>query len=246
MRLDNPTVLSYGGGVNSVALLLRMLREGEIPDLVVFADTGEERPETYAYIRERVAPYCAQYGIPFETVSKGQRLVDYYRENRVVPSIEKRDCSSKFKHDVVRRHLRSLGIKKATILIGIAWDESHRERKSDVQWLRNRFPLLEWRMTRKDCLAEIAAHGWPSPGKSACMGCPLGGKRGAVALLKEHPEEFARWRAMEEAGRRYPEMTVIPNVRLAWVERAVRTQRTLDLSGDPEDPGECWGEVCPV
>src|SRR5690348_12407749 len=46
-------VLSYGGGVQSSAMLL-MACMGEItpkPDLVVFSDPGKESKKTYEYIR---------------------------------------------------------------------------------------------------------------------------------------------------------------------------------------------------
>lgn len=40
-------------------------------------------------------------------------------------------------------------------------------------WQVNRFPLIEKRMTRQDCLNWIRSHGYPDPPKSACIGCPF-------------------------------------------------------------------------
>lgn len=45
-----PLVVSYGVGVDSTAMLIAMYRRGIRPDLILFADTGAEKPETYAYI----------------------------------------------------------------------------------------------------------------------------------------------------------------------------------------------------
>ena len=43
-------MVSYGGGVNSTALLIG-LHQHRIPvDLILFADTGAEHPHTYAYL----------------------------------------------------------------------------------------------------------------------------------------------------------------------------------------------------
>ena len=43
-------MVSYGGGVNSTALLIG-LHQHRIPvDLILFADTGAEHPHTYAYV----------------------------------------------------------------------------------------------------------------------------------------------------------------------------------------------------
>lgn len=49
---DAPIIVNLGGGVDSTALLVAMVNQGIKPDLIIFADVGEngERPETYAYI----------------------------------------------------------------------------------------------------------------------------------------------------------------------------------------------------
>ncbi len=41
-------IVSYGGGVNSTAMILFLLRQNIIPDMIVFCDTGAELPETLA------------------------------------------------------------------------------------------------------------------------------------------------------------------------------------------------------
>lgn len=43
----NKIVVSYGGGTNSTALLVGMVNNKIIPDAIIFADTGGEKPETY-------------------------------------------------------------------------------------------------------------------------------------------------------------------------------------------------------
>ena len=45
-------VVSYGAGTNSTAMVCEMVRRGEPFAAVVFADTGGERPETYAHLLE--------------------------------------------------------------------------------------------------------------------------------------------------------------------------------------------------
>jgi hypothetical protein len=39
-------VIADGLGVNSTALLVQLSRAGVRPDLILFADTGAEKPET--------------------------------------------------------------------------------------------------------------------------------------------------------------------------------------------------------
>lgn len=45
-----PHVCAYGAGVDSTAMLVAMWRRGIRPDLILFADTGGELPDTYAYL----------------------------------------------------------------------------------------------------------------------------------------------------------------------------------------------------
>jgi hypothetical protein len=46
----SPTVVSYGGGRNSTALLILCQKLGIKVDLILFADTGGEKPETYDFL----------------------------------------------------------------------------------------------------------------------------------------------------------------------------------------------------
>ena len=60
---DWPLVVAYGLGVNSTALLVELAARGVRPDLVLFADTGGEKPETYAYL-PTMQEYLAGVGFP--------------------------------------------------------------------------------------------------------------------------------------------------------------------------------------
>jgi 3'-phosphoadenosine 5'-phosphosulfate sulfotransferase (PAPS reductase)/FAD synthetase len=62
-----PKVLAYGIGVDSTALLIELVARGEPPDLVLTADTGSEKPETYEY-QAMMAAWMADRGIAYETV----------------------------------------------------------------------------------------------------------------------------------------------------------------------------------
>ena len=43
-------VISYGGGVDSTAMLVGLYQRGVPVDLILFADTGGKLPETCAYL----------------------------------------------------------------------------------------------------------------------------------------------------------------------------------------------------
>jgi hypothetical protein len=58
-----PLVVAYGLGVNSTAMLVEFAARGIRPDLILFADTGGEKVETYQYLRV-IRPYLARVGFP--------------------------------------------------------------------------------------------------------------------------------------------------------------------------------------
>jgi hypothetical protein len=60
---DCPLVVAYGLGVDSTAMLIEFARRGIRPDLILFADTGGEKPETYAYLPV-IQEYLAKVGFP--------------------------------------------------------------------------------------------------------------------------------------------------------------------------------------
>lgn len=45
-----PLVVAYGLGVNSTAMLVEFVKRYIVPDMILFADTGGEKPETYRYM----------------------------------------------------------------------------------------------------------------------------------------------------------------------------------------------------
>ena len=99
-------ILSYGGGVNSTALLFYIVDNNLPLDLVIFADTGVESKKTYLTIN-KIMKYCLKNKIPFQKVkSKYGNLYDYYYNNKCVMSMRFRDCTSKFKIAPIRQHLR--------------------------------------------------------------------------------------------------------------------------------------------
>jgi hypothetical protein len=56
-------VVAYGLGVDSTAMLIEFAHRGIRPDLILFADTGGEKPETYAYL-PTIQRYLADAGFP--------------------------------------------------------------------------------------------------------------------------------------------------------------------------------------
>jgi hypothetical protein len=68
--VEFPRVISYGGGLDSFAMLLGAIERGIRIDVCVFIDTGHpddpsEWPSTYRHVNDVVRPLCAKHGIEF-------------------------------------------------------------------------------------------------------------------------------------------------------------------------------------
>ena len=197
-------ILSLGGGVQSTTIVLLCL-EGRIrkPDLIIFSDTGSERPETYAVIEE-LRSRC-EGKIPFEIVKHNDApLHKSYQERSSLPMVGQAICTVKFKIRPIRRYLRAnfdpIGVKPwFDIWIGITMDEIHRVRESDVEYIHNRYPLVEMGWTREDCKGYLAEkHPDLKVQKSGCFMCPYQKASSWGTLRLKHPDLFADALSMEK------------------------------------------------
>ncbi len=203
-----PIVVSYGGGDNSRAMLIEMVRLGTKPDLILFADTGGEKPSTYAANAEFDA-WLKSKGFPgIVTVSDGrQTLEQEVLAAQTLPSIAFgfRSCSDKYKVRPQHRYLAKwqpaldswAAGGKVVKLIGYDAGEVHRLKDYDDARYMVDYPLARWGWKRAECSAAVRAAGF-TPTKSACFFCPSSKRSEVLALAKEEPALFARAVAMEE------------------------------------------------
>lgn len=66
---NSGVVVCYGAGVDSTAMLIAMRDQGIRPDLITFADTGAEKPETYEQV-EKMNVWLLAQDFPTVTVCK--------------------------------------------------------------------------------------------------------------------------------------------------------------------------------
>jgi 3'-phosphoadenosine 5'-phosphosulfate sulfotransferase (PAPS reductase)/FAD synthetase len=182
--------ISLGAGVQSTAMIM-MADAGEIgpkPDFAIFSDTGWEPKRVYRHLDwiER------NVSIPIYRVSAGNIRDDILRGAQgerwaSIPAFTKkgmirRQCTKEYKIVPIRRKARELAgltgkrSPKEPVVeqwIGISLDEAIRMRTSRELWQVNRYPLIEKRMTRGDCLEWLKAKAHPEPPKSSCIGCPF-------------------------------------------------------------------------
>lgn len=226
-RVRPPFIVNYGGGVDSTAMLIGLHARGERPDLVIFADTGGEKPETYAFVRE-FSTWLEQHGFPPVTwvrrpKSRPSKTGPGYTtlegnclQNATLPSLAfgRKSCSLKWKAEPIDMHLRELPDVRAAWARGekpikaIGYDAGPADARrgsgrDECSRFRYRYPLREWGWDREHCEAVIRAAGLAVPLKSACFFCPASKPAELVWLSENHPELLARAIAMEDNARPY-------------------------------------------
>ncbi|MGC5041300.1 hypothetical protein ACPXCS_38040 [Streptomyces sp. DT190] len=74
--------------------------------------------------------------------------------------------------------------------VGISTDEFHRAKDADVQYMRNRHPLIDMGWSRSDCVRYLTSLGLADTPKSSCLGCPFHGNAQWRHIRDTSPEEW--------------------------------------------------------
>ncbi len=206
-----------GVGVDSVAMLVEMERRGIRPDLITFADTGGEKPETYLYV-PILQQWLRDVGFPQLQVCRYvpkrapyDSLFGNCMANETLPSLAFgwKSCSLKWKRDAQEPLRRRLPLfvqewadgERIAKLIGFDATESRRTFAAagakDQELYDMRYPLQDWAMTRDTCERTIADAGLPVPMKSACWFCPASKVHEINWLREHHPDLHSAALAME-------------------------------------------------
>ena len=204
-------VVSFGGGVNSSAMLVGMYERGIAADLILFADTGGEKPETYRH-RDEFSGWLVRHGFPhIKTVRDERQTLEHecVSEN-TLPSIVvgMRSCSDKYKMRPQKRFIAELDKAKkiwtsggsVTRFIGFDAGEPWRIKEAESKRYVNRFLLIEWGWGREECADALERHGLSVPAKSSCFFCPEMQEWEIVELSQKHPELALRAIQMERGN----------------------------------------------
>ncbi len=174
-------MLSLGAGVQS-SVVLMMSELGELPrlDFAVFADTHWEPEAVY----KNLEWLEANTTIPIYRVSGGNILADTIEKDFVTMPLHgesalfRRQCTGNYKIAPIRSFLynycdKNFRANRIELWLGISYDEYGRMKDSDVEWITNRYPLVDARMTREACIEWWNGKGFPPLPRSACIGCPF-------------------------------------------------------------------------
>ena len=181
-------IISWGGGVNSTAIIaLHLLGELKGKPEIVFADTGCEYPETYAYINivgnilhkdgwkvTILRPYI-QPELYSKFAKETRTLTDACKIKKCVPHFKWRWCNDHFKKSPLRKYANG-----RSYLIGICKDEKHR-----IHDGKDIYPIKDY--TRDECIELIKKAELPPAHKTGCYICPLQRKAQWIDMYKNKP-----------------------------------------------------------
>jgi len=179
---------------NVLPFPVHIVSDGNIREQLIAAGQGDRWASIPAFAKT-VTPAGAVVPV-FDEDDDGE-LIEIATRQTTTETVSigmiRRQCTTDYKIVPIRRKLRELaGLTRkrsppfpvVECWIGISTDEIVRAKPSFEAWQVKRFPLIEKRMSRRDCLAWLRRHDYPDPPKSACIGCPF--------------HSNAMWRSMRE------------------------------------------------
>ena len=202
-------IVSFSGGKDSTAMLLRMLEENMQVDEILFCDTGKDFPDMLDHI-EKVKKYIKEkYNKEILTL-KAEKSFDYYMfEHEKTRGKNKgkkgygwatmfcRWCTSNLKNRVIDNHLKKYKEEGYVEYIGIAYDEQKRIKDKC-------YPLVDWKMTEKDCLQYCYDRGFDWNGlykhfdRLSYWCCPLKNLKELKILYIYYPDLWQELKEMDK------------------------------------------------
>jgi hypothetical protein len=261
--------ISYGGGVQSTALVV-LAAQGRIDfPVALFSNVGDdsEHPATVSYVREVATPWAALNGVTIHELHRRTRdgeietlwgrLMKSGSRSLPIPvrmsngAPGTRNCTADFKIRVIAKWLKANGATAdtpATVAIGFSTDEVERvSRRRDAPHERVVYPLLDLGLDRSACAQIIRGAGLPVPPKSACFFCPFHRTQAWQEQRRDEPELFARSVELERTLNERRDMLGKDHVYLTRFGRSledaiVEAQPALFAGDGPEacDDGYCW------
>lgn len=245
-------VVSFSGGKDSTAMLLKMVESGMPIDCILFCDTGLEFPAMYEHIK------AVEKRIGREiTVVRAAETFEYMmfdkpinrRPNSSVisryggsqngygwPGPRLRWCTERLKNEPREKYIRGLRKNYEVIeYVGLAADEGYRLQRKCNQLENHRHPLIEWEMTEQDCLNYCYERGFTWDGlyehfkRVSCWCCPL---QSLVELRKLYRHYPALWQTLKDWDKN-TWRTFKPGYSVQQLEERFNLEEEFEKAGKP-------------
>jgi 3'-phosphoadenosine 5'-phosphosulfate sulfotransferase (PAPS reductase)/FAD synthetase len=202
--IDGPAVISFSGGRTSGYMLYRIVEEGLRPDVyVLFADTGKERDETYAFI-DRVA---VRFEVPIHQVARPGGFTQLITDRKYLPNPVMRFCTQELKIRPMRDWMLAKGYTHWDNVVGIRADEPRRVAKMRAAAEKRTerwdvvLPLVEAGVTLADVMAFWRGRPYDlnlKPHEGNCDLCFLKGIGKRRQIVRDRPDLATWWIEQEK------------------------------------------------
>ena len=106
-------------------------------------------------------------------------------------------------------------------------------------WIQHRWPLIERRMRRGDCIAWMKKNGYPEPPRSACYYCPFHSDAEWRRLRNEEPEFFEKAVVFDEKIRTaYKEADQMKMT--VYLHNSCKPLSEIDFDNDTDKGQQVW------
>ena len=242
-------ILSLGWGVQSFTLAA-MSALDELPPInaAIHADTTHERGETYTFARawtswleERKIKVITVKTDKIELGEKAVVDIPAFTISKMGGKGQiRRQCTTGWKIVPIRRWLQAnRNHQPVELWLGISTDEALRIKPSDVKYITHRWPLIERKMSRNDCVAWLRNHELEVPTKSSCVFCPYHNTATWRELKASSNGDWKRATEVDEAIRkaRPPFDLFVHPARKPLIEVDLRTMEEMGQMS-------LWDEEC--
>lgn len=200
-------IISFSGGKDSTAMLLRLIEKKVPIDQVVMVDTTKEFPDMYNHIRSVEAlirpipmtvltlPYDYWFSDHIKTKGKNKGKRGYGW-----PDFRNRWCTA-LKRDMIQAYLSNIGPHR--LYIGISADEAHRTIHNQRLSATAAYPLIDDGMTGEDNLAYCYKAGLNWSGlyqqfnRVSCYCCPLSRIGELEQVYRHYPDLWKKMQLMD-------------------------------------------------
>ncbi|MFO8066066.1 MAG: phosphoadenosine phosphosulfate reductase family protein [Bacteroidales bacterium] len=237
-------IVSFSGGKDSTAMLLRMIELNYQIDKVVFADTTLEYPEMYDWINKIDKIVKEKIGINIERTYPSHSFDEHFYgcftkgklkgRRRGFPLRKPQPCYWTLygkKYPTRKAHG-----KNNIIYMGIAVDEKKRTKSKIYQKQKNKykFPLVEWNWTEQDCYNYLLNKKLPHPFRkirTGCWLCPNHSIKTLKMLYNNYPK---LWKKLKQYEADSPQ-GFKPNLKLKDIEYKVKQEKRQKTINDFKD-----------
>jgi hypothetical protein len=263
-------VLNLGAGVQSSCLALMAAKGevGPMPDFAIFSDTQAEPQSVYDWLEwlKGELPFpvhtvttgnLTDDSLKVRKISRGPNEGKSHIK-RIIPAFGLmpdgsktaaigRSCTADYKVKAILKAIKSeCDIKRAqkevtvTQWIGISWDELQRMKEATDKWTQHRWPLIEKRMTRQQCLQWMKDNGYPEPPRSACVYCPFHSNTEWRRLRDEEPHEFTRAVAFDKELRQAHTQHNSTIKMTVYLHNSCQPLDEIDFDNDEDKGQQVW------